>query len=218
MSLIFATQLTAIATAILAAFAIITAWYARRAFLKQSQEVSDQGEMLKVQSEKLDEQRNINAEQTRVLSLQARELQASLDQRRRAQAAQVFIVIEGSENREGRITLTATARNTSQLPVYDLWVRWRTGRGEFGAPSVAPLFLPAETKASEVIWTEAAGMSGTGVSLDFRDAAGVHWRTTDRGVLTELCGTASQSLADNRCTFAPKHDGPHSWEQTGNPA
>ena len=39
MSLIFATQLTAIATAVLAVFAIITAWYARRAFLKQSQEV-----------------------------------------------------------------------------------------------------------------------------------------------------------------------------------
>ena len=37
MSLIFATQLTAIATAVLAVVAIITAWYARRAFLKQSQ-------------------------------------------------------------------------------------------------------------------------------------------------------------------------------------
>jgi len=35
MSLIFATQLTAVATALLAAFAIVTAWYARRAFLKQ---------------------------------------------------------------------------------------------------------------------------------------------------------------------------------------
>src|SRR5215471_8640302 len=36
MSLIFATQLTAVATAGLAAFAIVIAWYARRAFLKQS--------------------------------------------------------------------------------------------------------------------------------------------------------------------------------------
>ncbi len=39
MSLIFATQLTAITTAVLAVFAVITACYARRAFLKQSQEV-----------------------------------------------------------------------------------------------------------------------------------------------------------------------------------
>ena len=33
-------EITAIATAVLAVFAIVTAWYARRAFLKQSQEVS----------------------------------------------------------------------------------------------------------------------------------------------------------------------------------
>jgi len=39
MSLIFATQLTAVATAILAAFANVTAWYARRAFLMQAEEV-----------------------------------------------------------------------------------------------------------------------------------------------------------------------------------
>jgi cell division protein FtsB len=39
MSLIFATQLTAVVTAVLAFFAIVTAWYAHRVFLKQSQEV-----------------------------------------------------------------------------------------------------------------------------------------------------------------------------------
>jgi hypothetical protein len=42
MSLIFATQLTAVATAVLAVFAIVTAFYAVRAFREQSQEVSDQ--------------------------------------------------------------------------------------------------------------------------------------------------------------------------------
>ncbi len=41
---------TAVATAILAVFAIVTAWYARKAFLKQSQEVSDQASMLEIQS------------------------------------------------------------------------------------------------------------------------------------------------------------------------
>jgi hypothetical protein len=40
MSEIFAEQLTAVATAVLALFAIVTAWYARRAFLKQSAEVA----------------------------------------------------------------------------------------------------------------------------------------------------------------------------------
>jgi hypothetical protein len=63
MSGVFAEQLTAVATAILALFAIVTAWYARRAFLKQSREVAaierqvfdgqelarQQAELLKVQ-------------------------------------------------------------------------------------------------------------------------------------------------------------------------
>ncbi len=41
---------TAVATAVLAVFAIVTAWYARKAFLKQSKEVSDQASMLEIQS------------------------------------------------------------------------------------------------------------------------------------------------------------------------
>ena len=71
MSLLFATQLTAIATAVLAVFAIVTAWYARWAFLKQSQEVRaierqvqdaqeltrQQAELLRIQSGQLDLQR-----------------------------------------------------------------------------------------------------------------------------------------------------------------
>ena len=51
MSEIFAEQLGAVATAVLAVFAIVTAWYARRAFLKQAKEVSDQAEMLELQRE-----------------------------------------------------------------------------------------------------------------------------------------------------------------------
>jgi hypothetical protein len=119
MSLIFATQLTAIATAALAVFAIITAWYARRAFLKQSQEVRaieqqvqdaqeitrQQAELLKVQSgqlelqrQQVDDQRQANARQAEVFELQATELRESLDERKREaerryrdQAARVFI-------------------------------------------------------------------------------------------------------------------------------
>jgi hypothetical protein len=76
MSLIFATQLTAAATAVLAVFAIVTAYYARKAFRSQSKQVSGQGEMLKVQSDQLGEQRAINA-------LQAKDLEASLEERER---------------------------------------------------------------------------------------------------------------------------------------
>ena len=50
MSVDLSGEITAIATAVLAFFAIVTAIYAIRAFCKQSQEVRDQAEMLMVQS------------------------------------------------------------------------------------------------------------------------------------------------------------------------
>jgi hypothetical protein len=76
MSLIFATQLTAVATAALAVFAIVTAVFAFLAYRKQSKEVSDMARMLEVQSERLTDQREINA-------LQSEELRDSLAERAR---------------------------------------------------------------------------------------------------------------------------------------
>jgi hypothetical protein len=126
MSLIFATQLTAVATAVLAAFAIVTAWYARRAFLKQSQEVAaierqvtdqqeltrQQANLLEIQSDQLDiqrqqlvDQREASARQAEVFELQATELRESLEERkrdteerRRAQASCIFIWDERSDS------------------------------------------------------------------------------------------------------------------------
>jgi hypothetical protein len=119
MSLVVATQITAVATAILALFAIVTALFAFLAFRKQSAEVAilgkqledqqaltrQQADLLKVQSGQLalqsrqfDEQRKLNEKQAEVLALQAKDLEESLaerqrdrEQRRQAQAARVFI-------------------------------------------------------------------------------------------------------------------------------
>ena len=119
MSLIFATQLSAIATVVLAVFAIVTGVFSFLAFRKQSEEVRaierqvtdqeeltrQQAELLKVQSSQLelqshqlDDQREANAGQAKVLKLQADELGESLaerkreaEQRRSAQAARVFM-------------------------------------------------------------------------------------------------------------------------------
>jgi len=137
-------EITAIATSVLAVFAIVTAIYAVRAFRKQSKEVSDKARMLEVQSEQLDEQRKLTNLQTPVLELQAAELRESLDerkreaeqresdaeQRRRAQASQVFMWEEhhahdpriGSTLRELRgayPTAYAYAKNPSDQPVYE---------------------------------------------------------------------------------------------------
>ncbi len=64
MSLIAATQLTAVATLALAVFAIVTTVVASLAYKKQTTE--------------LREQRAVNAKQTEVMGLQADELRASL--------------------------------------------------------------------------------------------------------------------------------------------
>ena len=83
MSLIFATQLTAVATAVLAVFAIVTAVFAILAFRKQSKEVHDQAEMLGVQSRQLDLQSQQLNDQREINSLQAEDLRESLKERAR---------------------------------------------------------------------------------------------------------------------------------------
>ena len=102
MSLIFATQLTAIATAMLAVFAVVTAVYAIRAFRKQAQEVGaierqvkdqqeltrQQARLLEIQFDQLDiqrkqfaDQREANAREAKVFELQYIELSGSIAQR-----------------------------------------------------------------------------------------------------------------------------------------
>jgi gas vesicle protein len=82
---IFSVQLTAVFTAILGVGAIVTAILAFLAWRKQSQEVRDQAEMLRVQGNRLAEERKVSAEQIRVLALQADELkQVSADRGREA--------------------------------------------------------------------------------------------------------------------------------------
>ncbi len=106
-----AAWITAIATGLLAVFAIVTAWYARKAFLEQAKELQllqqqakDQAEELAIQRrqaegttalidiqsgqlaaqrDQLAEQRAVNEKQTAVLELQAQELRESLAERQK---------------------------------------------------------------------------------------------------------------------------------------
>jgi hypothetical protein len=71
-----ATWFTAIATGILAIFAVVTAWNARKAFREQSEEVRT----IKAQ---LTDQEDLNAKQTPVLELQVKEFQESIEERKR---------------------------------------------------------------------------------------------------------------------------------------
>ena len=129
--------ITAVGTALLAIFAILTTIYAVRAFRKQSDAVSDgrelirqQKDMLQVQSDRLevyrgqvDEQREMNAKYREALDLQASEIRASLEQRerageeeRRSQAAQVTAWFEQTPGK----TWAGHIRNASDLPIFDV--------------------------------------------------------------------------------------------------
>jgi hypothetical protein len=184
-SIIWATWITALATAGLLVGAYFTAKYAAKTFGEQAHQVA----LLQQQAER------------------------DIQERRRAQAAQVFIVItSGVPAAPGvGVQVTAEGRNTSGQPVYDIAVEWRTNTGPFGNVMVKPQLMPGETTPFTETWTEAQGFYGLSVKVEFRDAAGIHWRTNDCGELTELCGQTSPFR--DRCVYEPGHDGPHSWAQ-----
>jgi hypothetical protein len=170
MSLIAATQITAIATVVLALGAIITAWFAIKAFRKQTQEVA----LLQQQAER------------------------DIDQRRRAQASQVFLEVRSLATK-GFVTsgdppepYGASAHNLSSLPVYQLsviWTGWyEPGRDPIGrlisASELQPLanrLMPGKTTAARHTPEDAVPHPW----LLFRDAAGVEWLTDTDGHLIE---------------------------------
>jgi hypothetical protein len=141
--------LTAIGTVILAAFAVVTAVYARKAFREQSREVAaieqqvkdeqevtrQQAELLKVQSGQLELQRQqfedqqaASARQAEVLELQAAELRESLEERKRnaeerhrGQAAEVTAWFTRAKGPLKAAPIWgALIRNASGLPVTDV--------------------------------------------------------------------------------------------------
>jgi hypothetical protein len=135
MSDIFAAQLAAVATAILALFAIVTAWYARRAFLKQSREVAAVERQVADGQEVARQQAELLRVHSGQLELQRRQFERDQDERRRSQASRVFVWTErGYDERfpdatasGDHDTLTVYVTNTSQQPVYDLAISWHLG-------------------------------------------------------------------------------------------
>jgi hypothetical protein len=148
-SILNPTWIGALATAGLLIGAIVTAWYARKAFREQSKQVK----LLQEQADR------------------------DIEQRRRAQAAKVFITVGGVPPHmpeEIRIF------NTSEQPIYDLVAAYSGDNAELQR---LPFLMPGEHRFMAGI-QDAAGIMPP-VWLDFRDAAGQHWRTTSRGELTE---------------------------------
>jgi hypothetical protein len=208
MSEIFAGQLTAVANVVLAVFAIVTAVLAGLAFRKQSREVRDQAEMLRIQADQLAEDRKVNAEQIRVLGLQAVALeQAAADRERAAQdlrsdqATRVFVwgtVVENPmasaylprENIEVPLkSIAAYVKNTSSQPVYEVSVAWPSSWGPSYQPDHLSALMPGEERefrcglpTSPLSVAERAPRE---ITFRFRHRAQVWWRCRTDGRLEE---------------------------------
>jgi hypothetical protein len=210
-----ATLLAAVATVVLAVFAIVTAWYARRAFLKQSQEVAaieqqvkdgqelagQQAEVLKIQSGQLDlqnrlldDQSKANARQAEFLQLQMADLAQSLEERRReaehryrAQASRVFIKQDINVRLGHSSLVTARVQNTSDQPAYDAELLWRRGSANYGEPNPEPLgtIMPGADATRIREFPQDSNMDVSGGILRFTDAAGVKWIRRPDGYLAE---------------------------------
>jgi hypothetical protein len=180
------TWIAAIASLVLAIGAVIAVYFARKAFQAQSRQLRGQHE--------------INEKLAEAIPLQTRELRESSDERRRVQAAQVFIELDrtappghgsaapappAAETAPWQLTLTV--HNTSRQPVYDLYVIWQLGTVRMGKPDPMARLMPGCDASFERSGPrEATDPAALGAFVAFRDAAGVRWAVREDGTLTDI--------------------------------
>ena len=180
------TWIAAIASVVLAIGAVIAVYFARKAFQAQSRQLRGQHE--------------INEKLAEAIPLQTRELRESSDERRRVQAAQVFIELDrtappghgsaapappAAETAPWQLTLTV--HNTSRQPVYDLYVIWQLGTVRMGKPDPMARLMPGCDASFERSGPrEATDPAALGAFMAFRDAAGVRWAVREDGTLTDI--------------------------------
>jgi hypothetical protein len=157
--------------------------------------------MLRIQSDQLTEQRTINAQQAKVLELQASDLRESLDERkqeaqlrRRAQAERVFIgqlnTVDANPDQDDepeRHRATVTVVNTSDRPIYDAGLRWPPGSTWEWPPIAEPLgtIMPGDRIQRLQYFPLGTDMTVNVATLEFRDAAGITWTRRPDGHLVE---------------------------------
>ncbi|HEX5189922.1 MAG TPA: hypothetical protein VFW16_10295 [Streptosporangiaceae bacterium] len=193
MSLSVPTWIAAIATVALAVGVVAGAAVARKALSAHVRQLAAQHELTRQLAE--------------AIQLQSQNLRVALDERRRAQACQVFIELRraGAAGSPGQAPgpeaamVAATVHNNSHQPIYDLYVIWLLGTTRMGKPDPAAKLLPGQQVCFERA-PEPAGVSGDGspgasagagagtltAFLTFRDAAGVRWTVREDGTLSDI--------------------------------
>jgi hypothetical protein len=164
-----------------------------------------QSEQVQLQRQQLDDQRKVNEKQTTVLELHSVDLRESLNERLRAQAAQVFIEVDRIPSAAGTTAkagqkepgpvpwrLTAKVHNMSKQPIHDLYVIWQHGTVRLGKPDPMARLMPGQDASFDRTVPPASAPSPPvdpgmlGAFLAFRDAAGVRWAIREDGTLTEI--------------------------------
>src|ERR1022692_1221251 len=164
MSLTVPTWIAAIAAAVLAVGVIVAVGLARKALSAHLRQLSAQHEL--------------TAQLVQAMELQSQHLRLALDERRRAQACQVFIELNrigahaspdpepaaahsrGTAPASWRVA--ATVHNNSQQRVYDLYVIWLLGTTRMGRPDPSARLLPGQEGTFER-GPEVAPVAGTPV-------------------------------------------------------
>lgn len=199
-----ATWIAALATVVLAIGVIVAAWFARTASVALSRQLAAQ--------------QSVTTQLAEVLQLHAKQLAQSHDERRRAQACRVFIELDRATplrvasigNRESASAarspwrVTATVRNTSDQPVYDMYVIWQVGTVRMGRPDPVARLLPGEQVTFERGYhADDADPPPDGVTppdpaalnafLTFRDTVGVRWTVREDGTLSDVAPAGPHS-------------------------
>ena len=187
MSLSVPTWIAAIATAVLAVGVVAAAAVARKALSAHVRQLAAQHEL--------------TGQLAQATELQSQNLRLALDERRRAQACQVFIELRrtGAAETQGQALepeatrVAATVHNNSHQPIYDLYVIWLLGTTRMGRPDPAARLLPGQQVCFERSPVPASGDDSPGADaealtafLTFRDAAGVRWTVREDGTLSDI--------------------------------
>jgi hypothetical protein len=179
--------IAAIATVVLAIGVIVTAWFARAASATLSRQLAAHHEL--------------TTQLADTLLLAAKHLGQSFDERRRAQACRVFIDLDraasgaAAPDDQKPWRVTATIRNTSDQPVYDMYVIWQLGTVRMGKPDPVARLLPGELAAFERSSPVTEGDTPSDPAVlsafvTFRDMAGVRWTVREDGTLSDIAPTS----------------------------
>ena len=191
------TWIAAVAIVVLAVGVLVAAVLGRKALSAHVRQLAAQHELTKHLAE--------------ALELQSQNLRMALEERRRAQACQVFIELRRTSTStpelgeagaahspddlaaDGRVA--ATVHNNSHQPVYDLYVIWLLGTNRMGRPDPAARLLPGQQVCFErkpepadnaAPDSPAAGAEALTAFLTFRDAAGIRWTVREDGTLSDI--------------------------------